>query len=60
MAEARAEHAVAVLDGKMYAVGGYNNDGRLNLVERYDLATSAWEAVVPMATARRASVAVLI
>merc|ERR1711965_706562 len=53
MAEARQSHAVAVLDGKLYAVGGYNDDdGRLSSVERYDPAANAWEAVAPMATAR--------
>ena len=44
---------VAVLDGKIYAVGGYNrDDGTLSSVERYDPETNAWEAVAPMATAR--------
>ena len=56
--------SVAVLDGKLYAVGGYDgvgyyddavgyyDAGRLSSVERYDPATNAWEAVAPMATAR--------
>ena len=44
---------MAVLDGRLYAVGGYGNDGSvLGSVERYDPATDAWEAVVPMALAR--------
>ena len=43
---------MAVLDGKLYAVGGYNDDGVLSSVERYDLATNAWEAVAQMARAR--------
>ena len=44
----------AVLDGKLYAAGGESEaDGTLsNLVERYDPATNAWEAVAPMAAAR--------
>ena len=59
MAEARAYPAMAVLDGKLYAVGG-GNDGLLSSVERYDPAANAWEAVAPMATARYAlGVAVL-
>ena len=60
MAEARAEHAVAVLDGKLHAMGG-QGDGynTLSSVERYDPGTNAWEAVVPMGTARRAYIAVL-
>ena len=50
---------MAVLDGKLYAVGGYNDGGTLSSVERYDPA-HAWEAVAPMATARsRLAVAVL-
>ena len=53
MATERMNHGVAVLDGKLYAVGGYNDDdGFLSSVERYDPATNAWEAVTPMATAR--------
>ena len=61
----RSDHGVAVLDGKLYAVGGYDGDGGwnnsyLSSVERYDPATNAWEAVAPMAAARRAlAVAVL-
>ena len=35
MAAARYAHAVAVLDGKLYAVGGFNN-GFLSSVERYN------------------------
>ena len=54
MAEARYAHAVAVLEGKLYALGGYNggDDGDLSSVERYDPAVGAWEAVAPMAAAR--------
>ena len=53
MATARQEHAVAVLDGKLYAVGGYHNDdGRLSSVERYDPVTNAWEAAAPLTNAR--------
>ena len=48
MAEVRHSHAMAVLDGKLYALGGIY----LSSVERYDPAVDAWEAVAPMATAR--------
>ena len=58
MATARRVHAVAVLDGKLYAVGGEDADGNLSSVERYDPAEAVWEAVAPMATARFSSVAV--
>ena len=60
MATARYKHAVA-LDGKLYAVGGQDAGfNALSSVERYDPALDAWEVVVPIATARRASIAVLI
>ena len=52
LAEARYDLAVGVLDGKLYAVGGFCDDGFLSSVERYDPATNAWEAVAPMAAAR--------
>ena len=54
-------HAVAVLEGKLYAVGGNdNNDGLLSSVERYDAASNAWEEVAPMATARAFPFALLM
>ena len=53
MMAARDELAVAVLDGKLYAVGGYNDDDQfLSSVERYDPALDAWEEVAPMAVER--------
>ena len=53
MAVERRALAVAVLDGKLYAMGG-QDDGynALSSVERYEAATNAWEAVAPMAEAR--------
>ena len=45
---------MAVLDGRLYAVGGHNGTERLNSVERYDPATDTWEAVAPMGTVRNA------
>ena len=53
MAAARGNFGVAVLDGKLYAVGGYGGD-ILSSVERYDPALDAWEEVAPMASAREA------
>ena len=42
-----------VLDGKLYAVGGYDGLGEsLSSVERYDPTSNTWEAVAPMTTAR--------
>ena len=53
LATERMNHGVAVLDGKLYAVGGYNDDDDfLSSVERYDPATNAWEAAAPLTTAR--------
>ena len=52
MAAARYDHAMTVLDCKLYAVGGHNN-GFLSSVEQYDPALDAWEAVAPMAVPRR-------
>ena len=51
LAEGRDGLAVAVLDGKLYAVGGgsANDDEHLSSVERYDAATNAWEAAAPTA-----------
>ena len=60
MMEERFDHAVAVLDGKLYAVGGRNEDGYLSSVERYDPALDAWEAVAPMARARGGDLAVVV
>ena len=42
---------MVVLDGKLYAVGGFNN-GFLSSAERYDPALDVWEEVAPMATPR--------
>ena len=47
---------IAVLEGKLYAVGGVSDDddGPIDTVERYDPAADVWEAVAPpLATARR-------
>ena len=66
MGEARESPAVAVLDGKLYTVGGlggYNDDDEdvdLISVERYDPALDAWEEVAAMEEARdRLAVTVL-
>ena len=61
MASARCSVSMAVLDGKLFAVGGEKEEvdededddaGCFRLVERYDPALDAWEAVAPMGTAR--------
>ena len=53
MAAVRMLPCAAVLDSKLYAVGGWDdNVNVLRSVERYDPALDAWEAVAPMAAAR--------
>merc|ERR1711924_135715 len=54
MITAREQPAIAALDGKLYACGGWIQSSRtaLTSVERYDPLTDAWETVAPMKTAR--------
>lgn len=46
--------AVAVVEGKIYAIGGSDGYGRGYLAsgEVYDVATNAWSSIPPMTTAR--------
>ena len=44
---------MATLGGKIYAVGGVDDDGNLlSSVEAFDPQTNSWAAVAPMSTAR--------
>ena len=53
MSTARYNHGVAVVDGKLYAVGGRDGTNTtLSSVERFDPSTGAWSAVADMNTAR--------
>ena len=52
MSTARRFHQVAVLDGKIYAIGGSYN-GSLNSVEEYDPTTDTWITKASMITARQ-------
>ena len=53
MSTARYCLGVGVVDGKMYALGGQDNDGStLSSVECFDVSTGVWSAVAPMSTAR--------
>ena len=55
MAVGRDTAGVAVIDNKIYVVGGYKGDGAyLNDVEVYDPALDIWETKAPMNTVRRA------
>lgn len=60
MSTPRADLSAVVLDGKIYAIGGRNEDGEaLRTVERYDPSTKQWEAVAPMNQARYGAAAVV-
>ena len=53
MVTPRENHAMAVLDGKLYAMGGFNDDEQfLSSVKRYDPAANSWEEVAPMGEER--------
>ena len=39
---------MGILDGYIYAMGGYDGHHRQNTVERYSPATNQWSMVVPM------------
>ncbi len=52
MPTSRGALAVAVLDGKLHAVGGYNRDGNTGAYAVYDPATDTWCSRAPMPTAR--------
>ncbi|KAL3876219.1 hypothetical protein ACJMK2_034089 [Sinanodonta woodiana] len=45
---ARSELGLAMLDGHMYAVGGWDGKRRLDSVERYDPETNSWSFIPPM------------
>ena len=60
MITARRFHATAVVDGKLYVIGGENDDDPLPSVECLDLEAWQWSEVAPMSTPRLcAGVAVL-
>lgn len=48
MHERRCYVSVAVLDGLIYAMGGYDGYRRLNSVECYDPMTNQWTLMAPM------------
>lgn len=39
---------LAMLDGSVYAVGGWEGSFRLDSVERYDPDTNSWHMIAPM------------
>ena len=61
MSTRRSSVGLAVLNGFLYAVGGYDGVARqcLNSVERYDSEADEWSPVEPM-TQRRSGAAVAV
>ena len=52
MSTPRANPAVTVLDGLLYAIGGVNAEGILSSGERYDPEQNTWSPIAPMSAAR--------
>jgi N-acetylneuraminic acid mutarotase len=48
----RRDLGVAVVDGKIYAIGGRNDNGWLSTNEEYDPVTDTWTTKTPMPTPR--------
>lgn len=44
--------SVSELDGKIYALGGYDGQNRQNTAERYDPKTNQWTMIAPMSVQR--------
>lgn len=49
----RSRVGVSVLDGQLYAIGGYNGTERLDTVEVYDPRDKKWKVVAPLTCPRR-------
>ncbi|CAH1242093.1 KLHL18 [Branchiostoma lanceolatum] len=52
MASLRSRVGVAVLAGKLYAIGGYDGEVRLSTVEEFDAATGKWSLTTGMNSKR--------
>jgi N-acetylneuraminic acid mutarotase len=52
MPTARGALAVAELDGKLFAIGGYDGKGNSAAVEVYDPASNSWRTLAPLPTPR--------
>ncbi|KAF6035084.1 KLHL18 [Bugula neritina] len=50
----RSRVGVSVLDGELYAIGGYNGTARLDTVEVFEPSTMEWKAVAPLTCPRSA------
>lgn len=60
MRTARSRVGVAVINGLLYAIGGYDGQSRLSTVEVYNPETDTWTQVSSMNSQRRYDTAVLI
>ncbi|XP_013407609.1 kelch-like protein 18 isoform X2 [Lingula anatina] len=54
MSTLRSRVGVAVLDGQLYAIGGYDGQERLQTVEVFDPVLKHWKLVAPMTSKRSA------
>lgn len=52
MPTARAGLGVVALNGKIYAIGGQNENATLNVVEEFNTVTGQWQSRAPMPTPR--------
>ena len=53
MGTKRSSLGVVVLNGLLYAVGGYDGASCLNSTERYDPLTNTWTSIAAMTVRRR-------
>lgn len=53
MSTARSRVGVAVVNGLLYAIGGYDGQSRLSTVEVYNPETDTWSKVASMNSQRR-------
>ena len=60
MGTTRNNLAAAVIDGLLYAIGGYDGSSRLSSGERFDPAANAWSPIASMGTARAYHAAAVI
>lgn len=49
----RSRVGVSVLDGQLYAIGGYNGTERLETVEIFDPVEKLWKGAAPLSCPRR-------
>ncbi|XP_077997906.1 kelch-like protein 28 [Glandiceps talaboti] len=60
MTTCRSNLSVAVLEGELYAIGGYDGERYLHSVEKYCPKTNQWKSVAPMLKSRSCFVAAIL